>query len=373
MASGRIVTLVLKIAELCNLNCSYCYMYQHEDKTYLRRPKFMSDAIFEQLLKRVREYCDRRAPHAINLVFHGGEPTLIGPSWIDRAAGRAREVLGDRLAGLILQTNGILLDRSWVEVLQRHAIRPSISLDGPAEIHDAVRVDHAGRGSLTGTINGLQLLQEHGLNPGIICVINPAASGLSAYRYFRSLKISRMNFLQPDVSHDNRVRLYSHYGPTPIADYLIPVFDDWFREDDPLIKITIFWELIAMLRGGPPRTDGFGNPLMDYLIIETDGSIHANDALRVCAEDIAQSCLNLFQHGFDDLYLGLPLVHQLVHEGIPLSTTCMMCPERSVCGGGHIPHRYARANGFDNPSVWCADNLKLIAHIRKKLGNTSNA
>ena len=36
---------VLKIAERCNLNCSYCYMYNKGDLSYLRRPKFMSSEV----------------------------------------------------------------------------------------------------------------------------------------------------------------------------------------------------------------------------------------------------------------------------------------------------------------------------------------
>ena len=35
--------------------------------------------------------------------------------------------------------------------------------------------------------------------------------------------------------------------------------------------------------------------------------------------------------------------------------------------GGYLPHRYSRENGFDNPSVWCADILKLFSLIRRRL------
>ena len=69
---GRIFSLVVKVAERCNLNCSYCYMYNHADQSYLRRPAFMSDEVFAQLLVRVQEYCDRRPKHRMSLVFHGG-------------------------------------------------------------------------------------------------------------------------------------------------------------------------------------------------------------------------------------------------------------------------------------------------------------
>jgi uncharacterized protein len=88
----------------------------------------------------------------------------------------------------------------------------------------------------------------------------------------------------------------------------------------------------------------------------------------VCEDGIARSGLNVRQLGFDDLALGLPLVHRAVHQGFPLCAHCLACPEREVCGGGYLPHRYARATGFDNPSVWCADILALVAHIRERIG-----
>jgi uncharacterized protein len=77
--------------------------------------------------------------------------------------------------------------------------------------------------------------------------------------------------------------------------------------------------------------------------------------------------LNVARNGFDDLHLGLPLVNRLVHEGVSLSAQCQACAERDVCGGASLTTRYAKANGFDNPSVWCADMLELIAHIRARV------
>jgi uncharacterized protein len=371
--SGRIFSLVVKVAERCNLSCSYCYMYQHADTSYRSRPKFMSDVVLDQLLLRVREYCDRHAPHQMALILHGGEPTLIGPERMGRMVGHSRDVLGDRLASIGMQTNATLLNPTWVDLIQRYQIRVGISLDGPPHVHDSARVDHAGRGSHRAAVRGLRLLQEAGLNPRVLCVVNPSMSGTDIYRYFRSVGITWMNFLLPDVSHDNKQRLYGRYGATPVADYLIPVFDAWFNEDNPEVRVTLFWEIIQRMLGGPIGKDVLGNPLMTYLVVESDGTIHALDALRVCEDGIAQSGLNVFDHGFDDLHLGLPLVYRAVHEGIPLCATCQRCPEESLCGGGYLPHRYARANGFDNPSVWCADILLLLAHIRARVEKGQDA
>jgi uncharacterized protein len=200
-----------------------------------------------------------------------------------------------------------------------------------------------------------------------LCVIKPGISGAEVYRHFRLLGLRRLDFLFPDVSHDNKARFYGHLGPTPVAGYLIPVFDAWMEEDDPDVSVRVLWGLLRQLLGGKATTDIFGNPRMGYLVVETDGSIEALDALRVCESGLGKSGLNVLRNSFDDLYLGLPLVHQVVHEGIPMAPQCRACPESRICGGGYLPHRYARANGFDNPSVWCADILKLLGHMRKHL------
>ena len=77
--------------------------------------------------------------------------------------------------------------------------------------------------------------------------------------------------------------------------------------------------------------------------------------------------LNIREHSFEDLHLGAPLLEQLVHYGLPLCQTCEDCPEVKVCGGGYVAHRYSRANGFQNPSAWCQDILRLFDHIRRQI------
>lgn len=370
---GRIVSLVVKVAERCNLNCSYCYMYNHADQSYLRRPAFMSDEVFAQLLVRIREYCDRRSKHRMSLLFHGGEPMLMGAERFRRFTNLAREQLGEKLESVKLQSNATLVDDDWIATLRELGITVGVSIDGPSEIHDQFRVDHAGRGSHTPVLKGLLRLQEHGLLSGVLCVVNPAHSGRGIYRYFRSLGIRSMNFLFPDATHDVKERLYGQYGKTPVADYLIPVFDEWVNEDDPTVKVTCFEDMIRAILGGRVRSDLIGNSRANYLVVDTDGSIQALDALKVCCEGTPESGLNLFEHGFDDLHKGLPLLHRVVHEGIPMCATCDACRERETCSGGYLPHRYSRTNGFDNPSIWCQDLLTLFAYVRNYLDTKAGA
>jgi uncharacterized protein len=47
--------IVLKTAERCNLNCSYCYFFNGFDQTYLKRPKFITKETINLVASFLRE------------------------------------------------------------------------------------------------------------------------------------------------------------------------------------------------------------------------------------------------------------------------------------------------------------------------------
>jgi uncharacterized protein len=228
-------------------------MYNHADQSYLRRPAFMSDEVFAQLIVRIDEYCNRREKHRMSVVFHGGEPMLMGAERFRRFTNLLREKLGEKLDSVQLQTNATLVDDDWIAALSDLGANVGVSMDGPPEIHDMWRVDHAGKGSHDRVLNGLLRLQESRLLSGVLCVVNPAYSGVGIYQYFRSININNMNFLFPDATHDTKQALYGRYGQTPVADYLIPVFDEWVNEDNPDVKVDCFVDMIRGILGGKGR------------------------------------------------------------------------------------------------------------------------
>jgi uncharacterized protein len=366
---GAIHSVILKIAARCNLNCTYCYVYNHGDTSFLHRPKFIEDGVYERTLEIMAEYCVRHDPHRMSITFHGGEPTLIGAKRFDKLAKRAGDVLGSYLGGLSIQTNATLLTDAWIAVLKNNNIQVGISLDGPAAINDLCRLDRRGRGSYQSVVEGLDRLRSADIEPGLLCVINPRVSGLEIFKHFLDLGFKRMNFLLPDATHDSKHKLYGSEVATPVADYLIPIFDYWFELDDPSIRISLFRDLLRKLMGGNPETDAFGSANMGYIVVETDGSIEALDVLRVCEEGMGRSGLNVLDNNFDDLRFALPTVNQAIYDGFPLPGVCEGCSERDICGGGYLPHRYSRDRQFDNASVWCADILRLLSHIRDQLAS----
>jgi uncharacterized protein len=333
----------------------------------------MSRQIFGALVKRIQAYLDTQPDRVIDLVFHGGEPMLLAAAELDSWLTDAEAQLGQRIRYGI-QTNGTFVSNAWLDVLSKHQISPAISIDGTRDVHDKFRVDHSGNGSYDRVVEGLRKFIEAGLEPGALCVINPRCSGIEVYRHLRSLGFKRMDFLIPDATHDSKPVLYGNLGPTCVADYLIPIFDEWFAEDDPGIKIRLFVEVLRLLFGGSALTDNLGASLggQNYLIIETDGTIHGTDVLKICYEGASDTGLNVLENGFDELPKANPLVFEIVDRGIPLCETCLSCPERELCRGGAMAHRYSRAKGFANPTVWCADMLKLIDHIREAVSTRTS-
>ena len=41
--------------------------------------------------------------------------------------------------------------------------------------------------------------------------------------------------------------------------------------------------------------------------------------------------------------------------------------ELNLCGGGMVVHRWKEDNGYNNPTIFCADQLYLIRNMRARL------
>lgn len=360
---------ILKVSSRCNLNCSYCYVYNMADSTWKTRPALMSNEVFDLALRRIYQQCHATGQDRFRIVFHGGEPCLIGPDTFDAWCGKAHDVLGEivRLS-MIIQTNGTLLDSRWIDSLRKHSVSVGISMDGPKEIHDAVRVDHRERGSYERVERGLRLLQEAKVPFGVGCVIPLGADPLTVHHHFLRLGCTEITYLMPHFTHDTIAPVRQRHGATPCADFLIPIFDDWWFESTMEVQIDDLKNVARVIMGGKSHSEAIGNDPPGYVFVEPDGEMEGLDNLRACCDGLSQIKLNVRNSDFFDLLHTETMHSQAIFEGMPLAQTCRNCPEGKTCSGGYLPHRYSSARGFDNPSVWCADLLKLFAHVRTRMG-----
>lgn len=363
------IQLILKVASRCNLNCTYCYVYNKGDTTWRRRPPLMSDTVFDAAIRCAEEHCRSVGDRSLSISFHGGEPTLVGVSRFRAWCAAARERLSGIEVSLSIQTNGTLLGEEWIRAFRDHNVGVGVSVDGPPDVHDRHRVDHAGRGSHAAMARGLGLLRAAGVQHGVLCVIPLGQDPLRVHRHLVDLGAPVVTYLWPDFTHDTIGPVREEFGPTPCADFLIPVFDAWAASPDE-IQVRDLENISRVVLGGRSRIETIGNPAPHYFFVEADGSIEGLDALRVCENGISDTHLDVLTSDFAAVRRAGGLHALSVFEGMPLPQACHGCPEALTCAGGHLPHRFSAVRRFDNPSVWCADLLKVFAHVRARLDVT---
>lgn len=155
---------------------------------------------------------------------------------------------------------------------------------------------------------------------------------------------------------------------TPFADWLIPVFDEWFDLYSDLVQVRTFEEIIEHLAGGPGRLETIGLQPVSLIAVAVDGSIEGVDTLKSIPGQQVLG-LHLREHSFDDA-MRHPKYTLRQSGVVALSAACQACELVTTCGGGYLPHRWSKANQFRNPSVFCADLAGLIRHIRARVRDT---
>ena len=141
------------ITSRCNLSCVHCFA-NREQQEKADLPLKDIDSVFSQL----------EQMGVLEVRITGGEPLL------HREITRILQLFGKKKFRKVLLTNGTLLNEDIVLLLKASGIIPTVSLDdSEAEEHGHFR---GVKGSHERTIEGLKLLQKHGVQYGINCCLN---------------------------------------------------------------------------------------------------------------------------------------------------------------------------------------------------------
>lgn len=357
-------SMVLKVASRCNLNCSYCYMYNLGDLTYKNQPKVMSDEVVDAIIARTKDHCIENDTKEFVFIFHGGEPLLCGKEFFQKFVDKANAtMLPEVFPVYSIQTNGVLLDKEWVEFLEENEIHASCSIDGYKEVNDEARVYHNNKGSFDDIIRGINHLKEVSLEEriGVLSVLNINAEPRKLLDFFRENDFD-FDLLLLDANYDKMPPGKTSFEDTTYGKWLCEVFDLWYNEYQE-VNIRMFMNFILMLMGKNNSTDAYGEGRNEVIVIETDGSIEAADVLKICGDGFTKNDLNITKNKISDA-LSVELIQQYINANDNLPDTCKKCSLNEICAGGYLPHRYSSENGFNNPSVYCHDLAMLITHIR---------
>ncbi len=367
MAAARITSFLVKLASRCNLDCDYCYVYHHADQSWRRMPKTLSDEHQTAFAERLSAYVREQNLRECYVLFHGGEPLLAGAERIAAFAREIRNTVGDSATVRFgMQTNGLLLTDAALDALEAANIAVSLSLDGPREANDLHRTTKRRRSSFDRVESALMRLQKRPkIFAGLIAVIDPRVEPETLFAYFSQFHIPNLDFLLPDAHH-----LSPPPGrdaqPTLYRDWLIRAFDVWF-DQYPSLPMRFFDTLLDSAAGLPSQTDAIGFGDVSLLTIETDGTYHDLDVLKVVGEGASVLTGSVADCAISDVAASPALAaHRRLLSKEGLCETCRACGAVDICGGGSLPHRHG-PQGFNHPSVYCDELFSLIQHVTERL------
>jgi len=351
-------TIIFKATDLCNSNCIYCHAVRKEDASI----KIMPLDVLEQFFIRADEFLRKDPEETLKIIWHGGEPLMLGPDYFYRALEFKRRhcrETGGRIS-FDMQSNLTLFSREYVDVLREMNIQ---SFGTSFELLPGIR----GRGGKEGSdrynrqfIEALSLLEEEGFSWGIIYVVTKPALK-EHLLLFRALT----NFVPTASVMFNPVTFYRE-RPDEIAitaeefvDFLGAIFPEWWRHRDRYPGVDPFKSLVENIMEGS-----------DSLICVDSGRC-ADTHLSVTPDGTIWQCGRSSDWGL--MRYGSILDHSLPeimnHPGKELlrkrtarlrEGECGGCRFWDICHGGCPLDALAENGSVMHKSPWCWAKKGLI-------------
>lgn len=364
---------------ICNLDCRYCF---YLDKESLFEPGTRFRMGEEVLTAYIRQQFESQRGPEVVFAWQGGEPTLMGIEFFERAVALQREFAQGRRVENALQTNGILLDDAWGAFLHREQFLVGLSLDGPAALHDAHRVDKGGRPTFERVMRGLGVLRKHGVAFNTLTVVHRdnVRHPLEVYRFLKEAGSGFLQFIplvERQPGDASRARGLTHAPPpvvdtvetqvtdwtVPAADYgefLVTLFDEWVRRDVGTTFVQLFDVALGIWMGLPAGLCLFRPTCGDGVALEHSGDVYSCDHFVYPEYRIG----NLLNTSLGDLVRGSSqrAFGQAKQDTLP--AFCRACDVRFACNGECPKNRFLRTpDGEPGLNYLCEAYQRFFRHI----------
>ncbi|MDB6145602.1 MAG: Radical domain protein [Pseudomonas sp.] len=371
------------VGPICNLDCSYCF-YLEKEQLYPPRERFsMSDDVLRLYVQR---YIAAQHSPEVEFTWQGGEPTLLGLDFFQRALAWQRQFAGNKVIRNTLQTNGTLLTDDWCAFLAREGFMVGISLDGPRNVHDLYRPDKRGRSSFDDVMRGVALLKRHNVDFNVLVTVarEVAHHPLEIYRFLKAEGIRHIQFnpvveRQPNAPEITQglhfavpPELRLHALPEPAAvtqqsvepeaygDFLIAIFDEWVRQDVGEVHVMNFEWALASWCQLPPSVCIFSPRCGKAAIVEHDGNVYSCDHYMY-----PEYLLGNLKIDDPAVLLASPAQQAFgAAKEEKLPAYCQQCDYRFACHGECPKNRFVNApNGEPGLNYLCPSYKKYFRHL----------
>ena len=288
---GKPLYVMLKPAgSLCNMACKYCYYLEKGNLYKQYKDHVISDELLEKFVK---DYIESQTLPQILFTWHGGETLMRPISFYKKALALEKRYARGRQIDNCIQTNGTLLTDEWCEFFKENNFLVGVSIDGPQEFHDEYRRTRSGKPSFQKVMNGIQLLNKHGVEWNALAVINDfnADYPLEFYHFFKDIHCKYIQFtpivermvnrtdgltLAPGMQDQGKLADFS-ITADQWGNFLCTIFDEWVRKDVGNYYIQLFDATLANWAGVAPGICDMAKECGHAAVMEFNGDVYCCD------------------------------------------------------------------------------------------------
>lgn len=398
--SYRFHMMVKPAGALCNLDCPYCFYLHKTELLGHQANARMSDEVLEQ---HIRQYIEANTGDEAVFSWQGGEPTVMGLGFFERVVAlQARyRRRGQRIEN-DLQTNGVLLDETWVAFLAEHRFNVGLSIDGPRELHDKYRVTKGGTPTFDRVMRSARLLAEAKVPFAALCVVNRdvARHPLEVWRFL----VDQTGTWRVQFTPCVEPRSFDRIGPTRIdpatlpllgeprarpgdadsivtpwsvdpvdyARFLCTVWDEWLARDFGRVHVNLFETAVAQSLGMAAQMCVSAPICGKGLALEHDGSVFSCDHFVYPEHRLGD--IGRTHEG--DLAFSQQQVAFGIAKRDRLPAYCRSCEHLNLCWGECPKNRLLRTPDGEPGLNYLCDALKAfyarvardMPEIRRRLG-----
>ena len=324
----------------------------------------------EDLLEEyIDQHIEASSGTVVDFSWHGGEPTSLGLDFFQKAVNLQQK---HKPAGWSIrngiQTNGFLLDEEWCRFFAAEGFSVGLSLDGPAELHDAYRVTRGGKPSHAQAMRAYDLLRAQNVHTDILCVVHNlnVHHPLTIYRFFRKIGARYLGLLPAvECAPENETGVSEH---TPSAEhygsFLCKIFDEWLARDVGRIMVQTFDEAARPAMGLEHSLCVFRETCGQIPVLEHNGDFFPCDHFV----DPEHRIGNIRETPLDRL-LDSPVQRRfgaVKRDALP--RYCRRCEVLDMCNGGCPKYRFIRSpDGEPGLNYLCAGLKRFFLHSRAPL------
>jgi uncharacterized protein len=325
--------IIIQPTPFCNIDCSYCYLPERTSRARLKVDQI--EAIFDKLVT------FPTLPERVTVVWHAGEPLVLGTAYYDAAFAAIATITRDRIKiDHAMQTNGMLITDEWCDLFRRWDVGVGVSIDGPRAIHDACRKTRRGKGTYDKAVAGIARLRAKDIPFYVISVLTRAAIAQpdAMFEFYRQFDIRDVGF---NIEEKEGVHEESSLGGDFEEDAIVRFFarfSDLMVEHQFPIAVRELEEVLVSIRmlddAGPVNHQSlpFG-----IITIDVHGNVYTfSPELVGYASDryTTFSIGNIFETTFEQL-TGSPVLRAMTEEINRGIERCRAeCRYFRVCGGG---------------------------------------